>query len=86
MNITLRRSQEKRYDISILSTPTCTAMQLMTQDDEKSKFIARFIIASITGTRWRNQLGRQVLKPVVLGSIHTEDEPLTTIRRHNPNS
>ena len=65
MNITLRRSQEKRYDISILSTPTCTTMELMTQDDEKSKFIARFIIASIRGTRWRNRLGRQVLASCV---------------------
>ena len=45
------------------------------------------------GTRWRNRLGRQVLKPGVLGSIPTEDEPLTTTRKHylipeknNPNS
>jgi hypothetical protein len=38
------------------------------------------------GTRWRNRLGRQVLKPGVLGSIRTEDEPLTTTCKHYPNS
>ena len=30
--------------------------------------------------------GRQVLKPGVLGLIPTEDEPLTTTRKHYPNS
>ena len=34
------------------------------------------------GTRWRNRLGLQVLKPGVLGSIPTEDEPLTITSKH----
>ena len=38
------------------------------------------------GTRWSNRLGRQVLKNGVLSSINTEDEPLTTTRKHNPSS
>ena len=38
------------------------------------------------GTRWHNQLGRQVLKHGILGLIPTEDEPLTTTRKHYPNS
>ena len=38
------------------------------------------------GTRWSSRLGRQVLKNGVLSSITTEDETLTTTRKHNPSS
>ena len=41
-----------------------------------------FIKSTHLGTRWRNRLGRQVLTPGVLGSISTEDEPLTTTSKH----
>ena len=43
-------------------------------------------IRLLEGKRCRNRLGRQVLRPGVLASIPTEDEPLTTTRKHYPNS